>query len=155
MGRHEEGLKDRTEAIRLKPDLAEAWLARGSAYYLLGRYEEAFSDLDQAAKLAPDNQEIQTVRAKAREEVNRKAAAQALERQKTLALLSGREQTRNSPSRPQPAVVVPSAEPAPLPKVEAPRKQDHKTAETHNKRGRELLQQKKYAEAIRGAKRGD
>ncbi len=62
---HQQGLADRSEAIRLKPDMAEAWCARGSAYFLLGDYEKAVSDLNQALRLKSDYEEAHVVLAKA------------------------------------------------------------------------------------------
>ena len=57
LGMHAEGLADRSEAIRLKPNMAEAWCARGSAYFLLGDYRKAVDDLNEALRLMPDYQE--------------------------------------------------------------------------------------------------
>ena len=42
------------KAIRLKPDLAEAYTNRGSAKHALGRYEDAIADHDEAIRLKPD-----------------------------------------------------------------------------------------------------
>ena len=45
------------EAIRLKPDLAEAYNNRGIAKRSLGRHEEALADYDEAIRLKSDNAE--------------------------------------------------------------------------------------------------
>ena len=43
------------QAIRLKPDFAEAYNNRGGAKYALERYDAAINDCDQAIKLKPDH----------------------------------------------------------------------------------------------------
>ena len=42
------------KALRLKPELAEAYNNRGNAKNALGRYKEAIADLDEAIRLNPD-----------------------------------------------------------------------------------------------------
>ena len=42
-----------SEALRLKPDLALAWNARGFARYLMKRYAESLTDLNEAIRLNP------------------------------------------------------------------------------------------------------
>jgi tetratricopeptide (TPR) repeat protein len=49
----------------MAPDMAEAWLARGSAYYLNGSFEFAVRDLARARQLAPQDTEIAGVYASA------------------------------------------------------------------------------------------
>jgi tetratricopeptide (TPR) repeat protein len=49
--------------------MAEAWLARGSAYYLNGNYELAIRDLTRARALAPNDSEIAGVFASARKKL--------------------------------------------------------------------------------------
>jgi tetratricopeptide (TPR) repeat protein len=136
MGLHEDGLADRGEAIRLKPDMPEAWLARGSALYLLGRYSEAIDDLNHALSLKPDDEEARGVLAKAEEAVAQAVAAQDL----------------SPPVEPAPVEVavvdapkLPEAAP-PAPTVDA--KAAEADAEDHRRRGRELLYQGKYRDAI-------
>jgi tetratricopeptide (TPR) repeat protein len=52
-GRHEQALESFDAAIRLKPELAEAWVNRAAALDALGRLEEAVRDYDQALRLRP------------------------------------------------------------------------------------------------------
>jgi len=52
-GRHEQALESFDTAIRLKPELAEAFVNRAAALDALGRMEEAVRDYDQALKLRP------------------------------------------------------------------------------------------------------
>jgi cytochrome c-type biogenesis protein CcmH/NrfG len=65
MDQHEKGLADRTEAIRLNPQSADGWFARGSAYYLLGNYQKADADLKEAVRLNPNSAEMKSILAKA------------------------------------------------------------------------------------------
>jgi tetratricopeptide (TPR) repeat protein len=51
----DEAIADFNQAIRLKPDYAEAYLNRGSTYGEKGRFDEAMADLTQAIRLKPDN----------------------------------------------------------------------------------------------------
>ena len=53
-GEHQAGIADLTEAIRLKPDYAEAYNNRGNAYSLLKQYDKAISDYNDAMRLKPD-----------------------------------------------------------------------------------------------------
>jgi tetratricopeptide (TPR) repeat protein len=43
-----------TNAIRLKPDLVQAYNNRGMAYRSLGRYKDALKDYSEAIRLKPD-----------------------------------------------------------------------------------------------------
>ena len=45
---------DYTEAIRLKPDHADAFYNRGNSYYMLGEYDGAILDYTEAIRLQPD-----------------------------------------------------------------------------------------------------
>ena len=51
---HEADIERYTEAIRLKPDDAVAYVNRGAAKGELGRYKEAISDFDEAIRLKSD-----------------------------------------------------------------------------------------------------
>ena len=57
LGRHEEAISDLKEAIRLKPNYAEAYFARGLSKNNLGGREEAISDLNEAIRLRPNHAE--------------------------------------------------------------------------------------------------
>ena len=53
-GKHKEAIKDYDQAIKLNPDLTEAYNNRGNAKSRLKQYPEAIKDYDQAIKLNPD-----------------------------------------------------------------------------------------------------
>jgi TonB family protein len=50
--RVDEGIGLLSEAIRMKPEWAQAWAARAHAHYLKKRYDEAIRDFDQAIRLS-------------------------------------------------------------------------------------------------------
>ena len=52
--RYDDAITDYDEAIRLKPDYAEAYSNRGIAKAALGRYDDAIADYDEAIYLKPD-----------------------------------------------------------------------------------------------------
>ena len=52
--RHQEAINAYDEAIRLKSDMAEAYINRGIAKQRLGQYGEAIADYDEAIRLKPD-----------------------------------------------------------------------------------------------------
>ena len=54
LGRHKEAIVDYDDAIRLKPNYAEAYYNRGNAKDILRRHEEAIADYDDAIRLKPD-----------------------------------------------------------------------------------------------------
>ncbi len=54
LDRHEEAISDANEAMRLKPNYAEAYILRGLSKNNLGRYEEAISDLNETIRLRPN-----------------------------------------------------------------------------------------------------
>src|SRR5205085_7522572 len=54
MGNHARALIDRSEAVRMNPDSAEAYLARGGTYHELGRHREGIADRSTAISLRPD-----------------------------------------------------------------------------------------------------
>jgi tetratricopeptide (TPR) repeat protein len=47
-------LRDFNQAVRLKPNDAEAYYNRGTAYSQLGKYPEAAQDFEKAIQLKPD-----------------------------------------------------------------------------------------------------
>ena len=49
----EKAVMDFSKAIELKPDYAEAWLNRGTSYFMAGKPERAIKDLTQSLKLNP------------------------------------------------------------------------------------------------------
>ena len=55
MNQFERAIEDYDEAIRLDPQLANAYLGRGVASGALGQYERALQDLDEAIRLDPQN----------------------------------------------------------------------------------------------------
>ena len=44
-----------SNAIKLQPDYADAYINRGSAYIILGQYQLAIADINQAMRLKPDD----------------------------------------------------------------------------------------------------
>jgi tetratricopeptide (TPR) repeat protein len=54
MGRYQSAVDDFNEAIRLKPDYADAYNNRGGAYFKLRRYQLAVKDFNEAIRLKPD-----------------------------------------------------------------------------------------------------
>ena len=65
LGRYEEAIVDYDEAVRLRPDYAEAHNNRGNVHHALGRYEEAIADYDEAIRLQPDDATAYNNRGKA------------------------------------------------------------------------------------------
>jgi len=53
-GKYEQALKQVEDALRRKPDLAEAWYNKGMALMMLARYEESLSCFDEALLHRPD-----------------------------------------------------------------------------------------------------
>lgn len=53
---YDKAIADYTEAIRLKPDYADAHYNRGNAYYYLQQYDEAVADYSEVIRLKPDLQ---------------------------------------------------------------------------------------------------
>jgi tetratricopeptide (TPR) repeat protein len=48
-------IQDYDQALRLKPDFADAYTGRGIAYNKLGQHQRAIEDFDQALRLKPDD----------------------------------------------------------------------------------------------------
>jgi tetratricopeptide (TPR) repeat protein len=152
---HEQGLADRTEAIRLKPEMPEAWCARGSAYFLLGKYKEAQDDLNHALRLKPDYQEARNVLAKTQEAIARAERPDvAIPAPAVLATVSAPPTPVPAPAEPVPVAEAPKAAmvkaPEPKKTVPAPKPAtvESKSAAQHNQAGRDLLNQGKYREAV-------
>src|SRR5258706_11943202 len=177
-------LDDRTEAIRLAPDLPEAWVARGNAYYLLGHFQRAMDDLSEALRLRPNYEDASALLAKAQKEFTQQASGQNVvpprapsgpamrlpETSRGDAAVVEASAPVTSAAAPSPASVekarVVEAAPLPVKKVAEPKAVIAKspavvaspapiakastsgTAEQHHQRGRDLIQQKKYREAI-------
>lgn len=53
-GKYDQAVSAYREAIRLKPDLAEAWNNLGTTYYSLGEYQQEISAEQEAIRLKPD-----------------------------------------------------------------------------------------------------
>ena len=51
LGQHEAAVDDCNEAIRLKPDYAEAYINRGAAKAALGQHDDAIADYGEAIRL--------------------------------------------------------------------------------------------------------
>src|SRR6202008_504128 len=51
---YDKAIADYTEAIRLKPDYADAHYNRGNAYYYLQQYDKAVADYSEVIRLKPD-----------------------------------------------------------------------------------------------------
>ena len=54
-GQYDQAIKDCSEAIKLKPDFALAWIGRGTAYDAKGDYDQAIKDYSKAIELKPDH----------------------------------------------------------------------------------------------------
>jgi tetratricopeptide (TPR) repeat protein len=54
IGRYQEAIKDCSQAIRIRPDFADAHGNRGAAYVKLGLCREAIEDCNQAIKIRPN-----------------------------------------------------------------------------------------------------
>ena len=76
---------DYDEAIRLKPDLAEAYDSRGNEKNSLGLYQAALADYDKALELKPDDAEIYNNRGNTKRNIGRLNEARE-DFQKALAL---------------------------------------------------------------------
>ena len=53
LGKPSEALQDRDRAVHLKPDLPEAYIARGGSYHLMGQHEKGLADRTEAIRLNP------------------------------------------------------------------------------------------------------
>jgi len=121
--------------------MAEAWLARGSAYYLTGNLEKALADLDQARRLDPGDAETLGVIAAARQKVEAQKAAAA-------------KPVVEAPKPVEPVVVAAAVEPSkPAPAVaaaKAPVAEQPKpvTAKGLEREGRDLLAQSDFDGAV-------
>ena len=69
--RYEEVIASYDQAIKIKPDLYEAWSNRGVALSNLGRNEEAIASYDQAIKFKPDYHKAWSNRGNAMDELGR------------------------------------------------------------------------------------
>jgi len=58
LGQYQRAIEDYNQAIRLKPDYAEAYFNRGLAYDKLGQYQRAIEDFNEAIHLQPDDAEV-------------------------------------------------------------------------------------------------
>lgn len=78
LGQHDEALADYTEAIRIKPDYAEAYAHRGILKTHLGRINKARSDFQKASKLAEQqgNNNLKTFAENQLQQLNQAASKQ-------------------------------------------------------------------------------
>jgi tetratricopeptide (TPR) repeat protein len=53
--KYDRAIEDYNEALRLKPDFAQAFSDRGAALYFKGEYQKAIADYDEAIRLEPEN----------------------------------------------------------------------------------------------------
>jgi tetratricopeptide (TPR) repeat protein len=68
---YEAAIASYDQAVKIKPDLHEAWFNRGNTLYDLGYHEEAIASYDQALKLKPDDHEAWHNRGYALDELGR------------------------------------------------------------------------------------
>lgn len=54
-GRHAEAIELFTEIVKRKPDFAEGWNRRATAYYLAGDYARSLADCDEVLKRNPEH----------------------------------------------------------------------------------------------------
>lgn len=154
LGLHERGLADRSMAIKLKPNWAEAWFARGTAYFLLGDYVEALADLDQALRIKPEFVEASAVRERAQQAIAAVAPADMRDFPQPVVAAEpshpASSTTVTTPSLPVPP--QPAADAIPVPAVVPANRvlsgPGIAEAEWHHQRGRELLDQHKYKDAL-------
>jgi tetratricopeptide (TPR) repeat protein len=59
ISRHQEAIASFKEAIRLKPDYAEAYFKIGTIYHWQGQYQEAIAPLKEAIRINPSNADFQ------------------------------------------------------------------------------------------------
>jgi tetratricopeptide (TPR) repeat protein len=52
-GQHDEAISILTQVVKTKPDFAEGWNRRATAYYLAGEYRKSITDCDQVLKRNP------------------------------------------------------------------------------------------------------
>jgi tetratricopeptide (TPR) repeat protein len=76
-GQLSEAVLDLTEAIRLKPDHAEAYNQRGLVYRRLEKYAEAIEDYTEAIRIVPDFRDAYVNRGTAYEKQGDQAKADA------------------------------------------------------------------------------
>jgi tetratricopeptide (TPR) repeat protein len=75
LGEPEQALSDFNTALRLDPDLGEAYLGRGNAYADLNELQQALKDYEHAVQLCPDSATALFNRATAYAELGDKTAA--------------------------------------------------------------------------------
>ena len=61
-GKYDRAIEDYNEALRLKPDFAQAFSDRGAAWYFKGEYSKAIADYDEAIRIDPNNARTYTNR---------------------------------------------------------------------------------------------
>ena len=75
LGQYQRAIEDYREAIRLKPDYAEAYNNRGAAYHNLGQKQRAIEDYNEAIRLKPYTAEAYNNRGAAYDNLGQKQRA--------------------------------------------------------------------------------
>src|SRR5258708_5184201 len=74
-GKYDRAIEDYNEALRLKPDFAEAFSDRGAAWYFKGEYQKAIADYDEAIRLEPNRAQTYSNRGSAYRKLGRTVRA--------------------------------------------------------------------------------
>jgi len=74
-GDYQGAIADYNQAIKIKPDYAEAYFVRGNAKYFLRDYQGAIADYNQAIKIKPDNAAAYNNRGNAKDNLRDKQGA--------------------------------------------------------------------------------
>lgn len=151
---------DLNRVLRAEPSNVDALKLRGTAYAKIQEYDKAYEDLSAALKLSPQNPDIYEARADALDAAGRLSESRA-DRDQAARMRGGVVQTappQPPPATPQIAAAITPADPTPVttapppapiaPPVLKAAPPNPQEAAAHNQRGRELLSQQKFAEAV-------
>jgi tetratricopeptide (TPR) repeat protein len=139
--RYREAITQLDEAIRVQPDFAPSYNARGYAWFQLHDYAAAIRDLDQAIRLNPEYANAYHIRSLA-EKAMADPTGEAGDAPRTEEQPSIQAETVSAPIVDSPPPVI-HAPPAPLPPTTGP-----DLAQKHYLAGRQLSQKRRYQEAI-------